>query len=83
MWGEIETPVKTQPSSCAIKERSKLPDEPGTGPQRRESDAADTQQDIQQDSQVRRPLINITQVKRLEVQVSKTNAVCYNRHIGQ
>uniref|UniRef100_A0A4W6D2S4 Coiled-coil domain containing 97 n=1 Tax=Lates calcarifer TaxID=8187 RepID=A0A4W6D2S4_LATCA len=30
MWGEIEPPVKTQPSPCGSEDKSKLPDEPLT-----------------------------------------------------
>ncbi|XP_071330316.1 coiled-coil domain-containing protein 97 isoform X2 [Trachinotus anak] len=30
MWGEIEAPVKTRPSSCESEDKSKLPEEPVT-----------------------------------------------------
>lgn len=45
MWGEIEPPVKIQPSSCESEDESKLPEEPVTWTQRRDLNIpADTEQ---------------------------------------
>ncbi|XP_018523248.1 coiled-coil domain-containing protein 97 [Lates calcarifer] len=48
MWGEIEPPVKTQPSPCGSEDKSKLPDEPLTRSQRCDLNSlTDTKQPLQ------------------------------------
>ncbi|XP_070779653.1 coiled-coil domain-containing protein 97 isoform X2 [Enoplosus armatus] len=51
MWGEIEPPVKTQPTSCESEDKSELPEEPVTRPRRcdlnRPTDAQQPPQDTQ------------------------------------
>lgn len=45
MWGEIDPPVKTQPSLCESEDESELPEEPVTQSQRCDfHQPADTQQ---------------------------------------
>lgn len=55
MWGEIDPPVKTQPSSYESEDKSELPEEPATPSPKCDLYRPTESQQPRQDGQVRSP----------------------------